>query len=117
MTTRQKSKQVGALKDGTIAIPQALPSTNVGNQSTSATLGITAGAKNQTASQLTPNSLVNPLLTYAKIISVFAEKLGKLVEWRKIILPDGREGYVLFFDTKKWMIDPVSIELTPLGVK
>lgn len=52
---------------------------------------------------------------HAKIISAFAAKLGALVEWRKVSLRDGREGYALFFDTDKWLVDPLTKELTPLG--
>ena len=46
---------------------------------------------------------------------MFAAKLGKAVEWRNITLGDGRKGYALFFDETKWLIDPVTFELLPLG--
>ena len=60
-------------------------------------------------------SSVNHLLTQARIIQVFASKLGKAVEWRNITLGDGRKGYALFFDEAKWLVDPMTFELLPLG--
>ncbi len=75
----------------------------------SVTLASTAH-QNQTSPAI-PNSL----LTQAKIIQVFAAKLGKAVEWRNITLGDGRKGYALFFDEAKWLVDPMTFELLPLG--
>ena len=113
MTNSRKSNQVGVLKSETTETQQVTQSTNAGSPSISVTLASTA-PQNPT-SQTTPNSLGNPLLTQAKIIQVFAAKLGKAVEWRNITLGDGRRGYALFFDETKWLIDPVTFELLPLG--
>ena len=113
MTKRQKSSQVGVLKSETIETHQGTQSINGANPSMSVTLASTA--PQSPTSPTTPNSLGNPLLTQAKIIQVFASKLGKEVEWRNVTLGDGRRGYALFFDETKWLIDPVTFELLPLG--
>lgn len=113
MTKQQKSSQVGVLKGETTGNHQGTQSTNGGNPSMSVTLASTA--QQSPTSQTTPNSLGNPLLTQAKIIQVFAAKLGKAVEWRNITLGDGRKGYALFFDETKWLVDPMTFELLPLG--
>lgn len=113
MTKKHKSSQTGVLKEGTTETQQDMQSTNGANPSISVTLASTAPPNPN--SQLTPNSLVNPHLTHVRIIGAFAAKLGALVEWRKIELGDGRTGYALFFDAKKWLVDPVTKELTPLG--
>ena len=113
MTKARKSNQVGVLKDETTEPRQGTQSTNAGSPSMSVTLASTA--PQSPTSPTTPNSLGNPLLTQAKIIQVFAAKLGKSVEWRNITLGDGRRGYALFFDDAKWLIDPVTLELLPLG--
>lgn len=115
MIEKKKLEQVGVLSAGTTDSQRDMQSTNVGQSSMSVTLASTV-QKSQN-SQVTPNSLPNPIQTYARIISVFATKLGALAEWRKIELGDGRTGYALFFDEKKWTINPVSIELTPLGTE
>ena len=109
MTKQRKSSQVGVLKSETTETHQGMQSTNAGSPSMSVTLASTAHP-NQTSPAI-PNSL----LTQAKIIQVFAAKLGKAVEWRNITLGDGRKGYALFFDEFKWLIDPLTFELLPLG--
>lgn len=64
----------------------------------------------------TPNSQErSPNANYASLIHALAVKLSKLVEWRKVELADGRHGYALFFDSAKWLVDPDTKELTPLG--
>lgn len=113
MTKAQKSSQAGVLKSETIEPHQGTQFTNGGSPSMSVTLASTA--PQSLTSPTTPNSLGNPLLTQAKIIQVFAAKLGKAVEWRSITLGDGRKGYALFFDESKWLIDPMTFELLPLG--
>lgn len=113
MTKKHKSNQAGGLNEGMIVLQQGMLSSRGANLSTLATLDLTAPPKQ--AFQATPNSLVNPHLTHVKIISAFAAKLGTLVEWRKVTLVDGREGYALFFDQKNWLVDPMTKELTPLG--
>ena len=113
MTKARKSNQVGVLKGETTEPLQGMQSTNAGSPSMSVTLASTA--PQSPTSPTTPNSLGNPLLTQAKIIQVFAAKLGKAVEWRNITLGDGRKGYALFFDETKWLIDPMTFELLPLG--
>lgn len=113
MTKAQKSNPVGVLKGEMTEPPQGTQSTNAGSPSMSVTLASTA-PQSQT-SPTTPNSLGNPLLTQAKIIQVFAAKLGKAVEWRSVTLGDGRKGYALFFDEAKWLVDPMTFELLPLG--
>ena len=109
MTKQRKSSRVGVLKSETTETHQGMQSTNAGSPSMSVTLASTAHP-NQTSPAI-PNSL----LTQAKIIQVFAAKLGKAVEWRNITLGDGRKGYALFFDESKWLIDPMTFELLPLG--
>ena len=109
MTKQRKSSQVGVLKSETTETHQGMQSTNAGSPSMSVTLASTAHP-NQTSPAI-PNSL----LTQVKIIQVFAAKLGKAVEWRNITLGDGRKGYALFFDESKWLIDPMTFELLPLG--
>lgn len=112
MTKKQASSRAGVLKSEMTDSQQGTQFTNAENPSMSVTLASTA-PKNQN-SQATPNSLVNPRAVHAKIISAFAEKLGTLVEWRRLELGDGRTGYVLFFDDTNWLVDPVSRELTPI---
>jgi len=112
MTKAQKSSQAGVLKSETTEPRQGTQSTNAASPSMSVTLASTA-PQNQNFPAI-PNS-VNPLLTQARIIQVFASKLGKAVEWRNITLGDGRKGYALFFDEAKWLIDPMTFELLPLG--
>lgn len=51
-------------------------------------------------------------LTYSRLIQAFAKKLGALVEWRKVELVDGREGYILFFPLANWRVDTTG-ELIP----
>ena len=109
MTKAQKSSQAGVLKGEMTEPPQGTQYTNGASPSMSVTLASTAHP-NQTSPAI-PNSL----LTQAKIIQVFAAKLGKAVEWRNITLGDGRKGYALFFDEAKWLIDPMTFELLPLG--
>jgi len=110
--TKPTSSLAGVLKGETTVPQPGMPSTNAESQSISVTLASTV-PQNQ-SSLTTHNSPVKQNLTHAKIISAFAAKLGALVEWRSIELGDGRTGWALFFDEKKWLVDPVSKELTPL---
>lgn len=115
MTVQKKSNQRGVLKGETTDTQRDTQFTNAENQSISVTLASTV-QKNQT-SQHTPNSQNdNPNATYSKIVQVFGEKLVKLgkAEWRRVELKDGREVFALCFPTDKWLVDPVSKELTPL---
>ena len=101
MSKQPNSKQTGVLKKEMTAIPQDLPFTNAENLSTSDILGTTARATSQKASQLTPNSPPNAEF---RLIHALAGKLGKKVEWKKIILTDGRAGWMLFFDVALWEV-------------
>jgi hypothetical protein len=107
MTSPKKSAQSGVLNDETTAPPQDLPSTNAVNPSMLVTSGTTAPTSHNSPD--TPNS---PAVA-AKMIQAFAAKLGALVEWRRVRLPSGRSGFVLFFDVSKWEVDPVSKALRP----
>lgn len=109
MTNTQKSDPAGESKDEMTGPPQATQSSSEESPSISVTLVSTPHPSQ--ISQATRNSLANQ--THAKVISAFASKLGELVEWRRIELGDGRTGFVLFFDDKKWSVDPVTKELLP----
>ena len=75
----------------------------------------TAKAKSPKGSQPIPNSVPNSTNTEMRLIHALAGKLGKLVEWKKITLRDGRTGWVLFFDAAKWEVatNGATNELTP----
>lgn len=120
MTRKQKLDRSGELKD-------VMTDTQQDTRSSSA--GLTPLAENphtlvmsgsipplSPSFQATPNSKkISPNVTHSKIITAFAAQLGALVEWRKIELGDGRTGWALFFDEHKWLVDPFTNELTPLG--
>lgn len=111
MTNQQKSDQDGVLNVEMTASPQATPSTNAENPST---LDMSVSKAPQSlVSQRTPNS---PNATLSRFILAFAAKLVKagMVEWKKVTLGSGREGYALFFPTDKWGVDPETKELVPL---
>jgi hypothetical protein len=111
MNNELKSNQSGVLKEETTAIPQALPSTNAVNLSTSDTSDTTVKARNLKDSQLTPNLQDAP--NAARLIQALAGKLGDLVEWKKLTLGNGVQVYALVFPVRKWKVDPISKELQP----
>mgnify|MGYP006957772507 FL=1 len=100
------------LKKEMIGTPPDLRFTNAGKSSMSGTSDTTAKAKSQTDSQLTPNSPPNAEF---RLIHALAGKLGKKVEWKKIVLTDGRSGWMLFFDSANWQVtvNGNTNELTP----
>ena len=101
MTQKPNLTQDGVMKKGMTEPRQALQSTNAESPFTSDTSATTAKAKSQKDSQLTPNSHPNAEF---RLIHALAAKLGKLIEWKKIVLTDGRAGWVLFFDAAKWEV-------------
>ena len=113
MTQKLKSSRNGELSGAGTGIPQALQSSNAGSPSTSDTLGISLEVKSPQDSQLTPNSPENPNTVHVRMIMAFVAKLGKLVEVRKVTLKDGRQGWMIFFPSTNFEIDPVSKSLRP----
>jgi hypothetical protein len=115
MTRLRTSRPHGVLKDETTATQRVTPSTNAGNPSISVTLASTV-PQNPTSPPIQHLPPANPNAVYSRIIQVFGEKLVKLgmAEWRKIELGSGKQAFALCFLTDKWLIDPVSKELTPL---
>ena len=115
MTNRKKSSQRGVLNDETTDSQRVMQSSNAESQSISVTLASTAHPS--PSSLPIPNSqTANPNAVYSRIVQVFGEKLVKLgkAEWRRIELGSGKEAFALCFLTDKWLVDPVSKELTPL---
>jgi hypothetical protein len=106
-----KSNQVGVLKDETTAIPQDLQSTNAASPSMSDTSDITAEARSQKDSQ--PMTNLQDIPNAVRLIQALAAKLGKLVEWKRLTLGDGREVYALVFPVSKWEVDSNTKELKP----
>lgn len=100
MSKKQKSTQSGVSNEEMIEGRQGSQSTNAGNPSTSDTLGQTVPKKS--SSQRMKNSPVDTNVGCGRIIQALAKKLGKLVEWKKLQLADGRVGWALFFHDKKW---------------
>lgn len=120
MTKKRKLGQSGASKGATTGSRQDTQSTGVEltlTRESPPTSDMSASTRQKSrSSQRTPNSLGgDPNLMHAKALGAFAAKLGALVEWRHLRLADGRVGYVLFFDEKKWQVHPTTKELTPLG--
>lgn len=112
MTDNLKSDPNGALNAETTEPLSVMPSTDVENQSTSDMWDFTPKEKNQKDSQPTSNLRDEPA-TFVRIVQAFAAKLGALVEWRKVVLGDGREVYALCFPLSLWDVDPVSKALKP----
>lgn len=113
MTQKQKSRPNGELKGAGTGIHQGLQSSGAGNPSTSDMSGITLEVKSPKDSQLTPNSQENPNTIHVRMIMAFVSKLGELVQVRNVTLADGREGWMIFFPSANWQIDPVSKSLRP----
>jgi len=124
MTKKSPSKANGGLSAGTIEPRQGTPSSGA---------GLTPLAKSPTMSDTlvftapqnpnfphTPNSQkMPPNVVWGKIIQTFAAKLCALgaLEWRSWELADGRRGWGLFFDNSKWLVDPLTKELTPTNAE
>lgn len=108
-------KQDGALSAGMTERPQAMQSTNVGNQSTSGTLGTTQVPKK--IFQATPNSTsdIPEKVQTSRLMMAFASQLRKLglVSPRKINLPNGERGWAIFMPEELWKIDEQTKELLP----
>jgi len=124
MTKQSRSKVNGELKDAETAHQKGMQSSNVGltplarSPLMSATLD--SIAPQSPTFQPTPNSQeIPPNVTWGKIIQVFAHKLVELgaLEWRSWELADGRKGWGLFFDNQKWLVDPMTKELTPANTE
>jgi hypothetical protein len=111
MSKSSNSTPDGESKDGTTETLQASQSTNAASPSTSDTSATTAAAQSPKASQRTVN--LQDLNNAARLLQALAGKLGKLVEWKKLTLGDGREVYALCFPVGKWHVDPESKELLP----
>jgi hypothetical protein len=111
------NKNSNSIQDGDLngETTETLPvsqSSNEESRSTSDTSDTTQSRKpSQKDSQPTPNLRDAP--NAARLIQALGAKLGKLVEWKKLTLGDGREVYALIFPTDKWHVDPVSKELLP----
>ena len=113
MTQRQKSRPSGELNGAGTGIPQGLQSSSAGNPSTLDMSGITLEVKSPKDSQLTPNSQENPNIIHIRMIMAFVSKLGELVQVRNVTLADGRKGWMIFFPSANFEIDPVSKSLRP----
>lgn len=111
MKNDSSSTQSGELKEETTETLPASQSSNAASPSTSDTSATTAEAKSPKDSQRTPNLKDAP--NAARLIQALAAKLGKLVEWKKLTLGDGREAYALIFPVGKWHVDPETKELLP----
>ena len=111
MTQKLNSTQDGVLKNETIEPRQGTQSTNAASPFTSDTSATTAKAKSQRDSQLTPNSQENPNTIHVRMIMAFVSKLGELVQVRNVTLADGRKGWMIFFPSANFEIDPVSKSL------
>lgn len=77
----------------------------------SGTSDTTAKEASPMDSQRIPNLQDAP--NAARLIQALGAKLGKLVEWKRLKLIDGRVVYALVFPTDKWEVDPTSKELLP----
>lgn len=124
MTKKSQLKANGELSGEMTENRQAMQYSNAEltplarNLRTSDTLGTTPQQKINF--QVTPNSQAIPPKTfYGKVIQTFASKLVALgvIEWRSWELADGRKGWGLFFDSAKWMVDPMTKELTPTNAE
>ena len=113
MTQRQKSRPNGELNGAGTGILQGLQSSSAGKSSTSGTSGITLELKSPKDSQLTPSSQENPNTIHVRMIMAFVSKLGELVQVRNVTLADGRKGWMIFFPSTNFEIDPVSKSLRP----
>lgn len=119
---KQKSGQNGGSKDAATELPLDTQSTSVEltkpqeNHHISVMLDTTARQSKDSPATEKPLG-VGHNANYANLISALADKLGDLIEWRKITLKDGRSGWALFFSSDKWLVDPTTRELTPLGEK
>lgn len=107
----------GESSEETTVIPQASRSSSEESPSISDISDITPDPKTSPkASRVTPNSQ-DPNLrdapNAARLIQALSVKLGKLVEWKKLTLGDGREVYALCFPVSKWSVDPETKELLP----
>jgi hypothetical protein len=105
------STQNGDLKEETTETLPASQSSSVESPSTLDTSDTTAKETSPKVSQRTPNLQDAP--NAARLIQALAAKLGKLVEWKKLSLKDGRKVYALVFPVDKWDVDAVSKELLP----
>ena len=64
----------------------------------------TVKVKSLKGSQRILSSVPNAINSEFRLIHALAGRLGKLVEWRKVKLADGRAGWILFFDAAKWEV-------------
>jgi hypothetical protein len=64
----------------------------------------TVKAKSPKGSQRIPSLVPNATNAEFRLIHALAGKLGKLVEWKKVTLRDGRAGWILFFDAAMWEV-------------
>lgn len=110
MTANLKSDLTGASSVETTESLSVTPSSSVESPSTSGMWDFTPSPK--TDSQPTKKSQVE-VETQAGVLLAFASRLGKLVEWRKLTLGDGREVYALCFPLSHWTVDDVSKKLMP----
>ena len=113
MTQKQKSNPNGELKGAGTGTHQGLQSSSAGNLSTLGMSGITLEVKSPKDSQLTPNLQENPNTIHIRMIMAFVSKLGELVQVRNVTLADGRKGWMIFFPSTNFEIDPVSKSLRP----
>ena len=124
MPNKLSSNLNGESNPATIARRPVTPSTNAvltpspKNRPISDTSATTAPTNQTVDFQLTPNlQTLAPNAQKAKLLNALAVALGALVSWHKIELGEGRVGWALYFDETKWMVDPLTHELTPLGKK
>lgn len=103
MMSKQLSNPNGVLKDEMIGSRQAMQSSS---EAQSSTLGMSdTTARPSPDFQPTQNSQESPNANYANLITAFAAKLGKLVEWRSVELGDGRKVLALCFPMETWEVD------------
>ena len=108
MTNKRKSKQNGALKSATTEHLPGMPSSGAGSIRKRGSQIISD--MSDTIVPQKPN--FQPMATWqgnanatnANLVQAFAARLGALVEWRRVELADGREGYALFFPDDNWQV-------------
>ena len=100
----------GELKEEMTETLQALQSSSGESPSILDTSDTTVKAKSPADSQRMTN--LQDVPNAARLIQALAAKLGKLVEWKKLTLGDGREVYALIFPVGKWDVDSDN-KLTP----
>ena len=107
MTKIQKSNLSGASSDAGASTPLDTPSSSADltplpiKHGISVTLDTKARPNQDSPDTVTSEETAATAISHT--ITALADKLGGgLVEWRTMILRDGRKGFVLFFSSEHW---------------